>query len=253
MSQEFKPIALPEVSPKSDQKCKTKNVDGNVGLEYHPFYVVIFNTSRPRRTGRHFPDDIFKCIFVTENFWISITISLKFVPKGPINNSPTLVQIMAWRRPGAKPFSEPMMVDYWRIYASLGLNDLSRGTCPLHRNKYGIFSLFCNHHNHKSGNAATVGILLCCVAVWSRDWLIFKMGIPLSVRSLLYIETAPEISPYGDPSAREATLRNMRKYITRIPRDVMTQPRQNKSKHNYCQTSSIRSTKPKTLNVSRLV
>ena len=35
---------------------------------------------------------------------------MKFVPKGPINNIPELVQIMAWRRPGDKPLSEPMMV-----------------------------------------------------------------------------------------------------------------------------------------------
>ena len=41
---------------------------------------------------------------------VSIKISLKFVPKGPINNCPSLVQIMAWRRPGDKPLSEPMMV-----------------------------------------------------------------------------------------------------------------------------------------------
>ena len=33
-----------------------------------------------------------------------------FVPKGPINNIPALVQIMAWRRPGDKPLSEPIMV-----------------------------------------------------------------------------------------------------------------------------------------------
>ena len=39
-----------------------------------------------------------------------ITISLKFVPKGPINNIPALVQIMAWRRPGDKPLSAPMMI-----------------------------------------------------------------------------------------------------------------------------------------------
>ena len=57
-----------------------------------------------------FADDIFKCIFFKENVWISITISLKFVPKGPINNIPALVQIMAWRRPGDKPLSEPMLV-----------------------------------------------------------------------------------------------------------------------------------------------
>ena len=37
-------------------------------------------------------------------------ISPKFVPKAPINNIPLLVQMMAWRRPGDKPSSEPMMV-----------------------------------------------------------------------------------------------------------------------------------------------
>ena len=65
-------------------------------------------TLRPRQDGRHFPDDIFKWIFFNENVWISINISLKFVPRGPINNIPTLVQVMAWRRTGDKPLSEPM-------------------------------------------------------------------------------------------------------------------------------------------------
>ena len=54
------------------------------------------NTLRPRRNGQHFADDIFKCIFFNENVLISIKISLKFVPKGPISNIPALVQIMAW-------------------------------------------------------------------------------------------------------------------------------------------------------------
>ena len=70
----------------------------------------VFNTLRPRQNGRHFADDIFKCIFLNENVWIPIKISLKFVPKGPINNIPSLVKIIAWRRPGDKPLSEPMMV-----------------------------------------------------------------------------------------------------------------------------------------------
>ena len=60
--------------------------------------------------GRHFADDTFKCIFLNESLRISIKISLKFVLKGPVNNIPALVQIMAWRRPGDKPLSEPMMV-----------------------------------------------------------------------------------------------------------------------------------------------
>ena len=68
------------------------------------------NTLRQRRNEQHFADDIFKCIFFNENVWISIKISLKFVRKGPINNIPALVQIMAWRRSGDKPLSEPMMV-----------------------------------------------------------------------------------------------------------------------------------------------
>ena len=70
---------------------------------------TLVNTLRPRQNGRHFPD-IFKWIFLNENIWIWINISLKFVPRGPINNIPTLVQVMAWRRPGDKPLSEPMMV-----------------------------------------------------------------------------------------------------------------------------------------------
>ena len=68
------------------------------------------NSLRPRPNRRYFADDIFKRIFFNENVWISIKISLKFVPKGPINNIPALVQIMAWRRSGDKPLSEPMMV-----------------------------------------------------------------------------------------------------------------------------------------------
>ena len=56
----------------------------------------LFNTLRLRQNGRQFADDIFKCIFLNENVWILIKISLKFVPKDPINNIPALVQIMAW-------------------------------------------------------------------------------------------------------------------------------------------------------------
>ena len=77
----------------------------------HPHRVIIqLNTLRPRRNEQHFADDIFKRIFSNENVWISTKISLKFVPNGPINNIPALVQIMAWRRSDAKPLSEPMMV-----------------------------------------------------------------------------------------------------------------------------------------------
>ena len=69
-----------------------------------------FNTLRPIQNGRRFADDTFKRIFLNENVRTSIKISLKFVPKVPINNIPALNQIMAWRRPDDKPLSEAMMV-----------------------------------------------------------------------------------------------------------------------------------------------
>ena len=65
------------------------------------------NTLTPIQNGRHFADDSFNRILLNKN--VSIEFSLKFVPKSPINNSPALVQIMAWCRPGDKPLSEPVM------------------------------------------------------------------------------------------------------------------------------------------------
>ena len=58
-------------------------------------YLPWINSLRPRQNGRLFADDTFKRIFLNENVRISIKNSLKFVPKGPINNIPALVQIMA--------------------------------------------------------------------------------------------------------------------------------------------------------------
>ena len=43
-------------------------------------------------------DDIFNCIFLNENDRILIQISVKYVPRSPIDNKPALVQVMA-RRP----------------------------------------------------------------------------------------------------------------------------------------------------------
>ena len=71
--------------------------------------LICIKTLRPRQDGRLFRD-IFKSIFFNENVWFLIKISLMFVPKAPINNIPSLVQIMAWRQSGDKPLSEPMMV-----------------------------------------------------------------------------------------------------------------------------------------------
>ena len=93
------------------------------------------NTLWPGQDGRHYPDDIFKYIFLNKikNAWILITISSKFVPKGIINNIPSSdqiwlgadqglinnipsVQIMTWHRSGDNPLSGPMMASFADAY-----------------------------------------------------------------------------------------------------------------------------------------
>ena len=92
--------------------CRKEPWSGSID---EPLYITIVFFPKCSQQILHslpmssFPD-IFKWIFVNKNVWISIRVSLKFVPKCQINNIPTLVQIMAWRRPGDKPLSEPMMV-----------------------------------------------------------------------------------------------------------------------------------------------
>ena len=67
--------------------------------------VNSLNTLKLLQNGRHFAGDLFKRIFLNETARISIKISLVY----QISNIPALVHIMAWRRPGDKPLSEPMM------------------------------------------------------------------------------------------------------------------------------------------------
>ena len=78
----------------SKQKCSIATDNGSVPNRRHIIFWINcdlvdciiwswwFNTLRPRRGGRHFAADIFKCIFLNKNIRISIEISLKFVPEG---------------------------------------------------------------------------------------------------------------------------------------------------------------------------
>ena len=61
-------------------------------------------------------DDTFMRIFMNEKFGILIRISLKFVPKVPIYNTSALVQVMAWRRTGDTPLSEPLLTHFVDAY-----------------------------------------------------------------------------------------------------------------------------------------
>ena len=87
----FKKMHLKTSSGKWRPSCLGLNVLTNI---HAPNSTVTaknitptINTLRPKENGRHFADDI----FLNENVWIPVKISLKFVPKGPINNIPALV------------------------------------------------------------------------------------------------------------------------------------------------------------------
>ena len=76
--------------------------------EIRSIFVSLTNWGRDKMDATW--ADIFKCNFVNENVSIAIKIPLNFVPKAPINNRWSLVQVMAWHRTGNKLLSEPMMV-----------------------------------------------------------------------------------------------------------------------------------------------
>ena len=48
-------------------------------------------SSPPEQNGRHFADNVFRCIFVNEKSYILIKIALKFAAEGPISNNEALV------------------------------------------------------------------------------------------------------------------------------------------------------------------
>ena len=52
---------------------------------------------------------------MNEKFCILIWISLKFVPKGPIDNE-SLVQVMAWIQTGDKPLHEEILNQFADTY-----------------------------------------------------------------------------------------------------------------------------------------
>ena len=57
-------------------------------LVTRPDFQSLLTHFPPGQNSRRFAEDIFRCIFFNENIHILITISLKFVPKGPVDNNP---------------------------------------------------------------------------------------------------------------------------------------------------------------------
>ena len=172
-------------------------------------------------------DAISQTTFSSANVWIPIKISLKFVPLVPINNIAALVQIMAWRRPGDKPLSEPMMVSltthicvtlpqwvksiilFWSCSIISILLCFST-ECHLSEQRVKEVREMAKQSDIYTKLAQALGEWswsgLLIVVPWEiwlwfnmykfqtqlGDWyLIFNMGIPILVKRHLYIEMGP--------------------------------------------------------------
>ena len=93
---------------------------------------------------------------------------LKFVRKVPIDNIPAMVQIMAWRRPGDKPLSEPIMVSLLThicVIRPQWVN--SNSCCPF---MYYDFSYMCDTVNTGLTNMSVVD---CWQSPVEREYLCF--------------------------------------------------------------------------------
>ena len=90
-----------------------------------PLYMIwpeMVNTLR--QNGHHYTDDIFKYSFLNKNVWISIKILLMFVPWGRMTFQHRFKKWLGthW---ATNHYLNQWWLVYWRIYASLDLNELT--------------------------------------------------------------------------------------------------------------------------------
>ena len=117
-------------------------------------------------------------------------MSLKFFPKGPINNLAALDLIMAWQRPGNKPLSEPMVV---RLHMHTSI------TRPEYVNfKWLLLYFLYNQCQTNTGSILPLNMpsyqyrISMIMKRWSYD-LIFIIRIPMPGKTI--IEMVPRLSP----------------------------------------------------------
>ena len=75
----------------TDAMCASNSNNNQDKHRYVTYFNENVNSYPPGQNGLHFADDLFKCIFMNEKLRILVLISLKFVPKGPIDNKSALV------------------------------------------------------------------------------------------------------------------------------------------------------------------
>ena len=86
--------------------------------KYLPSSPINLSPHLPWQKG-HFADDVFRCIFANEKFHILIKTSLRFVPKGPIDNNPALPPLGGFYASGQE-YNDIMGI--WWVYNGLAPN-----------------------------------------------------------------------------------------------------------------------------------
>ena len=130
-------------------------------------------------------DDIFKRIFLNENVSILVQISLKFVPKGPIDNKSALVQVMAWRRQATSHY----LSQWWtssptHIYGTRG-NELNYFSVLITHSKAQIrTSITLWNHNRDSISHSEIKIRTHYIVTrvrWQSPSAVWDRGIATGV------------------------------------------------------------------------
>ena len=106
-----------------------------------------------QRNDRQFLDDFYKCIFLNENMWISIHWSLFQFTISSIGSDDGLAPV---RRQATSHYLNQWWLVYWRIYASLGLNELTYT-----QRKYHCTNGIRNHAIHRS----TLVLINCSLVI----------------------------------------------------------------------------------------
>ena len=93
---------------KSIREKRSESLNINIVLSV----MLEINTLRPRRNEQHFADDIFKRKLFSsmKMFEFRLKFHWSLFPRVQLTIFQHWVQVMAWRRIGDKPLSEPKMV-----------------------------------------------------------------------------------------------------------------------------------------------
>ena len=93
--------------------------------------IIITSTLRLRQNGCHFPDNILKWIFLNQDEWLSIKIHWSLFLGVQLTIFEHWFRLWLDAGQATSHYLNQCRWVYWRIYVSLGLNELRSCQCPL--------------------------------------------------------------------------------------------------------------------------